>query len=80
MIVVPAIDQTNPKVAVLTDIIIKWDNQQGFWWNETCAMILEHFGLPGDRYVSHPETDQMTFKFFNEQDALMAKILLSDRL
>jgi hypothetical protein len=80
MIVVPAIDQTNPKAAALTDIIIKWDNQQGFWWNETCAMILEHFGLPGDRYVSHPETDQMTFKFFNEQDALMAKILLSDRL
>jgi hypothetical protein len=67
-------------VETLTEIVIKWDNQQGFWWNETCAMILEHFGLPGERYTSHPETDQMTFKFFNEHDALMAKILLSDRL
>lgn len=67
-------------MARLTEIVIHWDNQKGFWWNETCAMVLEHFGLPGEKYTSHPETDQMTFKFINEQDALMCKILLSDRL
>jgi hypothetical protein len=62
------------------DITVTWDNQNGFWWNETCAKVLEQFGLPGERYTSHPETDYMTFKFINEYDALMCKLLLSDRL
>jgi hypothetical protein len=51
------------------NVVVLWNNQKGFWWNETCAMVLEHFGLPGERYTSHPETDQMTFTFFNEHDA-----------
>ena len=63
-----------------TVVTVKWDNQNGFWWNETCAMVLEHFGLPGDKYTSHPETDQMSFKFVNQQDALMCRLLLSERL
>ena len=62
------------------DITVTWDNQNGFWWNETCAKVLEQFGLPGERYTSHPETDYMTFKFINKYDALMCKLLLSDRL
>jgi len=24
-------------------ITVVWDNQNGFWWNETCAMVLEVF-------------------------------------
>ena len=70
----------NPKVETLTEIIVRWDNQNVPWWNETCALVLEHFGLPGDRFVYTPHEDHMTFKFFNEHDGLMAKILLSDRL
>lgn len=62
------------------DVTVLWDNQNGFWWNETCAMVLEQFGLPGDRYTSHPNTDFMTFKFNTEQDAFMCRLLLSDRL
>jgi hypothetical protein len=62
------------------NVTVEWDNQNGFWWNETCAMVLEQFGLPGERYTSHPETDFMIFKFFNEHDAIMCKLLLSDRL
>jgi hypothetical protein len=61
-------------------VTVLWDNQNGFWWNETCALVLEQFGLPGERYTSHPETDYMTFNFFNEYDAMMCKLLLSDRL
>jgi hypothetical protein len=68
-------------VSDLKTILVPWKKEQtGFWWNETCVMVLEHFGLPGDRYTSHPETDQMTFKFYNEHDAMMCKILLSDRV
>jgi len=62
------------------EVCVKWNNQNGFWWNETCAVVLEHFGLPGERYTSHPSENEMLFKFFNPHDAFMCKILLSDRL
>ncbi len=61
-------------------IKIDWDNQNGFWWNETCAMVVEVFGLPGDRYSSHPTHDCMLFIFKNEKDLNLCKILLSERL
>jgi L-rhamnose isomerase len=32
-------------------------------------MVLEVFGLPGQRFTSHPEQDQMKFIFKNEKDA-----------
>jgi hypothetical protein len=64
-----------------TQVIVPWHRgQDGFWWNETCAMVIEQFGLPGERFVYNPEADKMTFHFFNEGDALMCKLLLSDRL
>jgi hypothetical protein len=59
---------------------VLWDNQNGFWWNETCATVLEVFGLPGNRYVSKPEEDVMSFIFTNKKDADLCKILLSERL
>ena len=65
----------------MNEILVPWKPEQtGFWWNETCAMVLEHFGLPGGRYTSYPSENQMIFKFFNEHDALLCKILLSDRI
>ena len=63
-----------------TTVTIVWDNQNGFWWNETCAMVLEVFGLPGDRYESKPEHDYMSFTFKNTKDAELCRILLSERL
>lgn len=63
-------------------IKVNWD--QGvhgtIWWNETCAMVLETFGLPGEKYIYKPQVDYMTFEFANEKDLLMCKLLLSDRL
>jgi hypothetical protein len=61
-------------------VTVSWDNQHGFWWNETCAMVLEVFGLPGDRYESKPEHDYMSFTFKNTKDAELCKILLSERM
>jgi hypothetical protein len=61
-------------------VTVVWNNQNGFWWNETCAMVLEVFGLPGDRYESRPEHDYMSFKFKNTKDADLCKILLSERI
>ena len=72
MIVAQAEDQNS--------IYVYWDNQNGFWWNETCAMVLEVFGLPGGRYESHPEQDVMKFTFKSKKDADLCRILLSERL
>jgi hypothetical protein len=61
-------------------VIVRWNNQKEYWWDETCAMVLEQFGLPGERYTSHPTENKMMFKFFNEKDATMCRLLLSERL
>ena len=61
-------------------VTVVWDNQNGFWWNETCAIVLEVFGLPGDRYVTKPSHDAIFFDFKNEKDANLCRILLSERL
>ena len=39
-------------------------------WNEVCAWSIEQFGLPGDRFTTHPTEDYMDFKFLDEQDAV----------
>jgi hypothetical protein len=61
------------------EILVPWQNQNTIWWNETCAMVLEFFGLPGDRYVYTPHVDHMTFAFKDEHDLTLCKILLAGR-
>ena len=65
----------------LHEIKIDWTTEQGtIWWNETCADVLSVFGLPGKKYIYTPHADYMIFAFHDERDAIMCKILLSDRL
>jgi len=73
---VPALDQM---ILNECDIRVDWNNQNGFWWNETCVLVLEVFGLPGNRYESHPDSDYMLFKFKSKKDADLCRILLSER-
>lgn len=69
------------QTATANSVEVKWHvGQNGFWWNETCAMVLEVFGLPGDRFTSHPSQDKLIFNFKNPKDASLCRILLSDRL
>lgn len=39
-------------------------------WTETCAWVIQQFGLPGDRFVYHATQDWMQFEFLYEQDAI----------
>lgn len=39
-------------------------------WNQTCAWAVEQFGLPGDKFITHPTTDYMDFMFKHKEDAL----------
>lgn len=60
---------------------IDWSLEQGtIWWNECCAMVLEVFGLPGDRFVYRPHVDYMVFEFKSKKDADLCKIMLSEKI
>ena len=61
-------------------VTVPWDNKNVPWWNETCAMVLEVFGLPGSRFYYRPYESHMTFTFKNKKDADVCRILLSDRI
>ena len=62
------------------NVVVRWDNQHNKWWNETCASVVEVFGLPGSRFTYHPTSDFMEFRFSTSQDAELCRILLSEKL
>ena len=62
-------------------IRVNWTSGDGIpYWNETCAMVLEVFGLPGNRFMYRPHLDYMVFEFKTKKDADLCRILLSERL
>lgn len=58
----------------------QYAGQGTIWWNETCALVLEVFGLPGNRFMYTPSIDHMIFKFKSKYDEDLCRILLSERL
>ena len=61
-------------------VTVPWESQSNHWWNETCADIVEHFGLPGDKYVTSVNTECMDFIFYDDKDALMCRLLISEKI
>lgn len=61
-------------------IKLSWEGQGNYWWNEVCADVVEVFGLPGNRFTSHPTPNHMIFYFKNKKDADMCRILLSEKI
>lgn len=47
-------------------------------WNETCARVLERFGLPGGKYITEVTEDYMIFNFNDPDDALVATLMIGD--
>jgi hypothetical protein len=39
-------------------------------WNEICAVAIEYFGLPGDKFTPSICKDYMDFSFKEETDAI----------
>ena len=63
----------------MNEVLVPWKQEQtGFWWNETCVMVLEHFGLPGDCYITDISMDRMIWNFRDSRDALMFKLRWSE--
>jgi hypothetical protein len=55
---------------------VDWDSS----WNEACALVLEVFGLPGQRYYYRPLDNHMMIIFKSEKDTQLCRILLSEVL
>jgi hypothetical protein len=72
----------NCTVDVVYEIKIDWKlgHDTDRWWNQLCADIMEVFGLPGDRYTSHPYEDCMLFRFKSKKDYQLCKILISEKI
>ena len=49
-------------------------------WNEICAQAMEIFGLPGQRYITDANVNDMTWHFKTEQDALLMTLKFSEQL
>lgn len=64
----------------MVSVHIPWNekNDSVPLWNEITASIVEHFGLPGDKYTTELTEDYMNFNFNDDRDGLMCKILVSD--
>ena len=40
-------------------------------WPTICAWGVEHFGLPGQRYITEPDEEYMTWHFASVYDQLL---------
>lgn len=63
-------------------VIVPWNSQHDTVtaWNEICAQGMEMFGLPGNRYVTQANVNDMTWWFRSEQDALLMTLKFSEQL
>ena len=39
-------------------------------WDDVCVWTIVQFGLPGERYTTHPVEDYMDFVFESSKDAV----------
>lgn len=64
----------------MVTVHIPWSPKAGSIpiWNEITASIVEHFGLPGDKYITELSEDYMNFVFKNEHDGLLCQLLVSE--
>ena len=46
-------------------------HDDGYMWNQACAWAMEQFGLPGDRYITHLNSETMHFLFRDPEDAIL---------
>lgn len=47
-------------------------------WNEVCAQAMEIFGLPGNRYITEANVNDMTWYFKDPKDAILMTLKFSE--
>lgn len=65
----------------MTEVRVPWQSyQSNYWWNEVCARVVDHFGLPGQKYTTEVSENELKFFFKDEREALLCKIMISETL
>ena len=65
----------------MNEVLISWKAGDTISnWSDLCAKVVDRFGLPGGRYSTEVCADWMSFKFNDEKDAFLCKIMLSEHL
>ena len=54
-----------------TKICIPWSRND---WNVACAWAIEQYGLPDERFTTHPGEEGMDFYFKDERDAIVFEL------
>lgn len=61
----------------MTDIKVAWqDGVSASDWPDKCIRIMESFGLPGGKYITHVTENHMVFSFNDVEDAVMARLII----
>jgi hypothetical protein len=47
-------------------------------WDDVCIYAIEHYGLPGEKYITDISVDRMVWSFKDPKDALMFKLRWSE--
>ena len=47
-------------------------------WDDVCIYAIEHYGLPGEKYITDISVDRMVWSFRDSRDALMFKLRWSE--
>jgi hypothetical protein len=62
-------------------VVMPWHSSHTqTYWNDSCADVVEVFGLPGDKYTTQVNPDLMIFNFKSKKDAELCRILLSEKI
>jgi hypothetical protein len=63
-------------------VVIPWSSKLDTVsaWNEICAQGMEMFGLPGHRYITDANINDMTWWFKDEHNALIMALKFSEQL
>jgi hypothetical protein len=63
-------------------VVIPWSSKLDTVtaWNEICAEGMELFGLPGNRYITDANVNDMTWWFRDPKDALLMTLKFSEQL
>lgn len=64
----------------MVTVHVPWSHKAGSIpiWDEITILIMERFGLPGNKYTTELTDRYMNFVFKDEREGLVCQLLVSD--
>lgn len=63
----------------MNTVEISWESPKSKQiWTVPCTVIIEHFGVPGEKYTTTLTSDTIFLHFKDSKDALVCRLLISD--